>query len=57
MNKFVASIRNFLTSEDGPTSVEYAIMLTMILVVCISTVGNIGETNNKNMEKATAAMK
>jgi pilus assembly protein Flp/PilA len=33
---------NFLRREDGPTSVEYAIMLAFIIVVCLSAVGALG---------------
>ena len=32
----------FLTSEDGPTAVEYAVMLALILVACITTVTTLG---------------
>lgn len=35
MTKFVNSVKNFLVSEDGPTAVEYAIMLTLISLACI----------------------
>ena len=38
------SIRRFLVSEDGPTAVEYAVMLALILVACISIVTNLGVT-------------
>ncbi|MCX7702428.1 MAG: Flp family type IVb pilin, partial [Gemmataceae bacterium] len=27
---------NFLKREDGPTAVEYAVMLALIVVVCIA---------------------
>jgi pilus assembly protein Flp/PilA len=35
-------IRFFLDSEDGPTAVEYAVMLALIVVVCITTVRAVG---------------
>lgn len=35
-------ISHFLVSEDGPTAVEYAIMLALIIVVCISAVASVG---------------
>jgi pilus assembly protein Flp/PilA len=38
------SIRRFLVSEDGPTAVEYAVMLALILVACITIVTNLGTT-------------
>lgn len=35
---------NFLASEDGPTAVEYAVMLGLIVVAAISTISTIGST-------------
>jgi len=36
------SIARFLRSEDGPTAVEYAVMLALIVVVCLTAVRAIG---------------
>lgn len=35
-------LKKFLTSEDGPTAVEYAVMLALIVVVCIGTITAVG---------------
>jgi pilus assembly protein Flp/PilA len=35
-------IRDFLGSEDGPTAVEYAVMLALIVVVCLTAITSIG---------------
>ena len=40
-------LARFLMNEDGPTAVEYAIMLALILVVCVATVTTLG-TNSTN---------
>ena len=32
----------FLKAEDGPTAVEYAVMLALIIVVCIGAVTTLG---------------
>jgi len=40
-------IRNFLTAEDGPTAVEYAVMLALIVVVCIGAITALGSNANK----------
>ena len=37
---------NFLKREDGPTAVEYAVMLALIIVVCIAAITTLG-TNAK----------
>ena len=46
MKKFVSKVRNFLASEDGPTAVEYAVMLALIVVVCLGTIATIGTNAN-----------
>jgi pilus assembly protein Flp/PilA len=46
MSKLFAGVQRFLTSEDGPTAVEYAVMLALIIVVCISAITFIGSTTN-----------
>ena len=46
MKKFATKVQNFLKSEDGPTAVEYAIMLALIVIVCLTAIQAIG-TNAK----------
>ncbi len=43
MNSFARRIRRFLASEDGPTAVEYAVLLALIIAVCIASVKRMGE--------------
>ncbi len=40
--KFAARALEFLKKEDGPTAVEYAVMLALIVVVCIAAVTTLG---------------
>ncbi len=47
MRLFAASLRKFLTTEDGPTAVEYAVMLALIIALCLTAIGAIG-TNLRN---------
>jgi pilus assembly protein Flp/PilA len=47
MNKLTQSIVNFLKREDGPTAVEYAVMLALIIVVCIVAITALGTNANK----------
>jgi pilus assembly protein Flp/PilA len=37
----------FLKQEDGPTAVEYAVMLALIVVVCIAAITTLGSNANK----------
>ena len=46
MNRFLEKTRNFLVSEDGPTAVEYAVMLALIVVVCLTAIQTIGTNAN-----------
>ena len=43
MKYLLPKIQNFLKSEDGPTSVEYAIMLALIVAVCLTSIGLVGQ--------------
>ncbi|MBV8126347.1 MAG: Flp family type IVb pilin [Planctomycetaceae bacterium] len=42
MQGMISKVQRFLISEDGPTAVEYAVMLALILVACISIVHTLG---------------
>ena len=46
MSKFGQSLVNFLKNEDGPTAVEYAVMLALIIVVCITAITTLGSNAN-----------
>jgi pilus assembly protein Flp/PilA len=41
---FVSKLAAFLRSEDGPTAVEYAVMLALIVVACVSTITTLGSS-------------
>ena len=42
MSGLYSRVRRFLVSEDGPTAVEYAVMLALIVVVCITVIQSLG---------------
>jgi len=42
MTAMMNSVKKFLVSEDGPTAVEYAVMLALIVVVCLTAIQAIG---------------
>ena len=46
MRKFGQSVVSFLKDESGPTAVEYAVMLALIIVVCITTITTLGTNAN-----------
>ena len=42
MRDMLKKVQRFVVSEDGPTAVEYAVMLALILVACITIVTTLG---------------
>ena len=53
MRSISATVVRFLKAEDGPTAVEYAVMLALIIVVCIAAITAVGKNANstfKNIE-------
>jgi pilus assembly protein Flp/PilA len=46
MRKFATSLVKFVQNEDGPTAVEYAVMLALIVVVCITAITTLGSNAN-----------
>ena len=55
-NSILKSIRNFMVSEDGPTAVEYAVMLALIVVVCLAAVSAVGSNANAKFNKVKTAL-
>ncbi len=56
MSRFAKSVTRFLVSEDGPTAVEYAVMLALIVVVCIAAVGTVGSNANTKFSAVGTAL-
>jgi pilus assembly protein Flp/PilA len=46
MSSWYKTLLRFLRSEDGPTAVEYAVMLALIIVACVVAIGSIGRNAN-----------
>lgn len=56
MQNFVNSVKRFLVSEDGPTAVEYAVMLALIVIVCLTAIQAIGTNANTKFETVRDAL-
>ena len=46
MQQWFVAAQRFLRDEDGPTAVEYAVMLALIIVVCIAAITTLGANAN-----------
>jgi len=42
MKSLAKKVQRFLVSEDGPTAVEYAVMLALIVIVCLTAIRSVG---------------
>jgi pilus assembly protein Flp/PilA len=47
MPRIAQQLVSFLKKEDGPTAVEYAVMLALIIVVCIAAITTLGKHANQ----------
>ena len=56
MRKFTKSLVNFVKKEDGPTAVEYAVMLALIVVVCIAAITTLGKNANSTFSFVGSAI-
>lgn len=56
MKLIAHQIKRFLKSEDGPTAVEYAVMLSLIIVVCITAVSSIGKKSSTTFTNVAAQL-
>jgi pilus assembly protein Flp/PilA len=52
MHLFAQKIRRFVASEDGPTAVEYAVMLALIIMVCFVAIRSIGTNTSTLFQNA-----
>jgi pilus assembly protein Flp/PilA len=56
MRRFALEVRKFLQSEDGPTAVEYAVMLALIIVVCLVAITSVGSKASTTFSNVAASI-
>ena len=56
MKKFAQKVQQFLKSEDGPTAVEYAVMLALIVIVCLTAIRSIGTNANSTFQSVATEL-
>ena len=56
MQKLSNFVVEFLKREDGPTAVEYAVMLALIIVVCIGAITSLGTNANTTFTSVGTAI-
>jgi pilus assembly protein Flp/PilA len=56
MKNFALKLQRFLASEDGPTAVEYAVMLALIVIVCLTAIRSIGTNASATFDGVSAQL-
>jgi pilus assembly protein Flp/PilA len=56
MKSLAQKVQRFLVSEDGPTAVEYAVMLALIIIVCLSAISAVGTKANSKFNEVAQSL-
>jgi len=56
MKSLALKMHRFLVSEDGPTAVEYAVMLALIIIVCLTAIQAIGTNANATFNSVASKL-
>lgn len=56
MKSLAKKLHRFLVSEDGPTAVEYAVMLALIVIVCLTAIQQLGQQANTTFTGVTTGI-
>jgi pilus assembly protein Flp/PilA len=56
LRRYIDFLTEFVREDDGPTAVEYAVMLALIIVVCLSAVAIIGQKANQTFLKVGSSL-
>jgi pilus assembly protein Flp/PilA len=56
MWRIALAFQRFLRSEDGPTAVEYAVMLALIIVVCLVAISAVGSQASATFSNVAASI-
>jgi pilus assembly protein Flp/PilA len=57
MRAIAKRLVRFVKTEDGPTAVEYAVMLALIIVVCLTAIGTLGSQANNSFSSTGGRLK
>jgi pilus assembly protein Flp/PilA len=56
MKSLTQKVHRFLVSEDGPTAVEYAVMLALIVIVCLTAISQVGKNASSTFNKIAGSI-
>ncbi len=56
MKNLLQKIRRFVQDDAGPTAVEYAVMVAMIVLVCFASIQAIGTNTSPVFQQAAQSL-
>ena len=56
ISKIRKHVAEFIRSEDGPTAVEYAVMVALIIIVCITAISGLSSAIQNSFNEASATI-
>jgi pilus assembly protein Flp/PilA len=56
MHQLGTRIKRFLRSDDGPTAVEYAIMLALVILVCLTAIRTFGSNTSTSFSRSAQSI-
>jgi pilus assembly protein Flp/PilA len=56
MKSLAQKVQRFLVCEDGPTAVEYAVMLALIIVTCLTAISSVGTKASSTFNTISTSM-
>jgi pilus assembly protein Flp/PilA len=56
MKQVTSRVRRFLVSEDGPTAVEYAVLVGLIVVALVTVVKNMAGSLSTTFSSVTSTL-
>jgi Flp pilus assembly pilin Flp len=55
-NRFIVRLKNIIRDETGPTAVEYAVLLSLIVVFCIGSVRRLSDVTGESFDASAKAI-
>ena len=56
MSTICTSVRRFLTSEDGPTAVEYAVLVGLIVIGIVAAVSALAQSMSSTFSSVSSTL-
>ena len=56
MGEWLQILARFMSDEEGPTAVEYAIMLSLIILVCFAAIGLLGSNASAKFDTIATSL-